>query len=220
MALFVGLAQGEESVKNILKHARQVLWTTGRAGLAPSLIQHITCPYREGPDIICARSDTDSPAYLIRRPGSDPKYKTLPTTKDVEDTLATPECDTPPYDRTSRNSFRNKLEGFEIPNDTRHLNKSMHNLVHSYLSGTMSLLTTAANDPLFMVHHSFIDKLFEDWYQNHTSAKYPDSDDMNKSQREQELMAPFFHLRTNDYCWGKDTKDLGYRYREHSLHQP
>lgn len=38
-------------------------------------------------------------------------YKTLPTTEDVEDTMATPLFDTPPFDITSRNSFRNTLEG-------------------------------------------------------------------------------------------------------------
>lgn len=45
-----------------------------------------------------------------------------------------------------------------IPRDSRHLNASMHNLVHRYLNGTMSLVPTAANDPIFMLHHSFIDK--------------------------------------------------------------
>ncbi len=50
------------------------------------------------------------------------------------------------------------LPGFEIPNDSRHLNASMHNLVHRYLNGTMSLVPTAANDPIFLLHHSFTDK--------------------------------------------------------------
>lgn len=55
-------------------------------------------------------------------------------------------------------SFSLATPGFDIPKDSRHLNASMHNLVHRYLNGTMSLVPTAANDPIFMLHHSFIDK--------------------------------------------------------------
>ncbi|XP_056232169.1 tyrosinase-like [Seriola aureovittata] len=175
------------------------------------------CPFQESLGIICIHTDASAPAYLIRNPGKDPIYNTLPTAGDVEDTMATPLFDTPPFDKTSRNSFRNKLEGFEMPDDSRHLNASMHNLVHRYLNGTMSLVPTAANDPIFMLHHSFIDKLLERWLQDHGEATYPDSDQVPPAQRAQAYMAPFFPLRTNNYYWGRDTNSLGYSYREHSL---
>uniref|UniRef100_A0A3B5BA76 Tyrosinase copper-binding domain-containing protein n=1 Tax=Stegastes partitus TaxID=144197 RepID=A0A3B5BA76_9TELE len=175
------------------------------------------CPFQESLGIICIHSDAAGPAHLIRNPGKDPVYKTLPTAADVEDTMATLLFDTPPYDKTSRNSFRNKLEGFEFPSDSRNLNASMHNLVHRYLNGTMSLVPTAANDPIFMLHHSFIDKLLERWLQNHSEAAYPDSDQVHPAQRAQAYMAPFFPLRTNNYFWGRDTQSLGYSYKEHSL---
>ncbi|GAA6219640.1 tyrosinase-like [Lates japonicus] len=131
--------------------------------------------------------------------------------------MATPLFDTPPFDITSKNSFRSKLEGFQIPSDSRHLNASMHNLVHRYLNGTMSLVPTAANDPIFMLHHSFIDKLLERWLQDHSEATYPESDQVHPAQRAQAYMAPFFPLRTNSYYLGRDTKSLGYSYKEHSL---
>lgn len=177
------------------------------------------CPFQESLGVICIHSDA-SDAHLIRNPGKDPMYKTLPTTEDVEDTMATPLFDTPPFDRTSKKSFRNKLEGFEIPDDYRHLNASMHNLIHRYLNGTMSLVPTAANDPIFMLHHSFIDKLLDGWLQQDSSkATYPDSDQVHPAQRAQAFMAPFFPLRTNNYYWGRDTQSLGYSYREHSLYR-
>ncbi len=69
------------------------------------------CPFQESLGIICVPSDASDPAHLIRNPGKDPMYKTLPTAEDVEDTAATPLFDTLPFDTTSRNSFRNKLEG-------------------------------------------------------------------------------------------------------------
>uniref|UniRef100_A0A3P8TXL8 Tyrosinase copper-binding domain-containing protein n=1 Tax=Amphiprion percula TaxID=161767 RepID=A0A3P8TXL8_AMPPE len=178
------------------------------------------CPYQESLGIICIHSDAAGPAHLIRNPGKDPVYKTLPTAADVEDTMATALFDTPPFDKTSRKSFRNKLEGFEFPSDSRDLNASMHNLVHRYLNGTMSLVPTAANDPIFMLHHSFVDKLLETWLQDHGEATYPDSDHVHPAQRAQAYMAPFFPLRTNNYYWGRDTQSLGYSYKEHSLSRP
>uniref|UniRef100_A0A672H0N2 Tyrosinase n=1 Tax=Salarias fasciatus TaxID=181472 RepID=A0A672H0N2_SALFA len=115
------------------------------------------CPFQESLGIICLNTNASEAAHLIRNPGKDPVFKTLPTAADVKDAMASQLFDTPPYDTTSKNSFRNKLEGFEIPSDSRRLNSSMHNLVHRYLNGTMSLVPTAANDPIFMLHHSFID---------------------------------------------------------------
>ncbi|XP_053174449.1 tyrosinase-like [Scomber japonicus] len=175
------------------------------------------CPFQESLAIICIHTDASDPPHLIRNPGKDPVYKTLPTAEDVEEIMKTSVFDTPPFDHTSKNSFRCKLEGFDIPKDSRHLNASMHNLVHRYLNGTMSLVPTAANDPIFMLHHSFIDKLFERWLLNHSDATYPDSDVVHPSQRAQAYMAPFFPLRTNNYYLGMDTQSLGYRYVEHLL---
>uniref|UniRef100_A0A3B4TVV9 Tyrosinase-like n=1 Tax=Seriola dumerili TaxID=41447 RepID=A0A3B4TVV9_SERDU len=166
------------------------------------------------------RPDDPSPAPITRKPGMDPTADTLPNMGDVNDTLGTDNYDTTPYNSRSRNSFRSKLEGFDIPRDSRHLQSSMHNLVHDYLNGTMSHLPTAANDPLFMVHHSFVDKLLEEWLQCHKNASYPESGEIHKAQRGGAFMAPFFPLRTNDWYWDKDTLSLGYSYREHSIPHP
>ncbi|XP_071318219.1 tyrosinase-like [Trachinotus anak] len=174
------------------------------------------CVLDEGLAMICSRPDDPAPAPLSRRPGMDPNANTLPTIADVEETVATENYDTPPYDRHSRNSFRSKLEGFDVTHDSPHLKSSMHNLVHNYFNGTMSHLPTAANDPMFMVHHSFIDKILEEWVQRHKNASYPESEVIHPAQRKEAYMAPFFPLRTNGYYWDKDTITLGYRYIEHS----
>ncbi|KAM3877069.1 tyrosinase-like [Diretmus argenteus] len=173
--------------------------------------------WEESLGIICIQSNTSEPGYLIRNPGKDPMFKTVPTTEDIQDIMAAESFDTPPFDPTSRNSFRNKLEGFDIPQDSRHLNASLHNLIHRYLNGTMSLVPTAANDPIFMVHHCFIDKLLERWLKDHSDATYPGSDQVHPAQRAQAYMVPFFPLRTNSFFWGRYTQSLGYGYKEHSL---
>ena len=38
-----------------------------------------------------------------------------------------------------------------------------HNAVHIWFSGTMSRTDRAANDPIFMSHHAYIDSIFEMW---------------------------------------------------------
>ena len=38
-----------------------------------------------------------------------------------------------------------------------------HNWVHLWTGGSMATLEEAANDPLFYVHHAYIDKLWTDW---------------------------------------------------------
>jgi len=38
-----------------------------------------------------------------------------------------------------------------------------HNAVHIWLGGTVAEVDSAVNDPIFFVHHSFIDSLLERW---------------------------------------------------------
>ena len=36
---------------------------------------------------------------------------------------------------------------------------SMHNALHIYMNGTMSQVPGSANDPIFLLHHAFVDRL-------------------------------------------------------------
>lgn len=36
---------------------------------------------------------------------------------------------------------------------------SMHNALHIYMNGTMSQVQGSANDPIFLLHHAFVDRL-------------------------------------------------------------
>ncbi|XP_078514931.1 tyrosinase-like [Lissotriton helveticus] len=114
---------------------------------------------------------------LQRSPGADPSIPSLPTVKDVEDTLKWDQYDTPPYDTSANNSFRNVLEGFMSPSDGVTEQLSMHSLVRLFMGGSMSQDTICSADPLFLLHHAYIDKLFETWIQKRgaTSAMYPTS---------------------------------------------
>jgi len=45
----------------------------------------------------------------------------------------------------------------------------MSHAVHLWLDGTMSLIETSANDPIFVSHHIFMDSLFEVWLRKGTN---------------------------------------------------
>ncbi|CAH2226299.1 tyrosinase-like [Pelobates cultripes] len=106
------------------------------------------------PDCVCQR------ANLIRKPGYSPSAR-KPGRADVTAVLGISTYDTPPYSTASEHSFRNCLEGFRSPRDGVTAQTSLHNLWHVYLGGIMSIVPISANDPAFLMHHCFVDKLFE-----------------------------------------------------------
>ncbi|MEZ5412152.1 MAG: tyrosinase family protein [Acidimicrobiales bacterium] len=107
---------------------------------------------------------------LVRGLGS--VVETLPTAKNVSDTLSALLYDASPFSSDpSLASFRNMLEGWHVP-DGQSL-PGMHNRVHDWVggeSGTM-LYGSSPNDPVFFLHHANIDRLWAIWQEAH-----PDKD--------------------------------------------
>lgn len=155
--------------------------------------------------------DQNQMEKLHRKPGADPRVRSLPSFQDVEDTLKWTDFDTPPYNTQSQRSFRNALEGFLRPSDGTTLGRYMHNLVHVYLGGTMSQVPISSNDPIFLLHHSFVDKILEEWLRRHngTPDHYPENEVLG--QRPDDCAIPFFPCQ-----WNKDflrsSSELGYKY--------
>ena len=76
-----------------------------------------------------------------------------------------------------------------------------HNRLHGLVGGTMALSTSPA-DPLFWLHHGFIDKLWADWQILHPGV--------NPSNMTTTLQpAPIMTRKVSDVI---DTKTLGYVY--------
>ncbi|XP_068110853.1 tyrosinase-like [Hyperolius riggenbachi] len=144
---------------------------------------------------------------LHRKPGANPSARKPPTFQDVEDTLKWRKFDTPPYDITSRYSFRNALEGFMRPSDGTTRERNMHNLVHVFLGGTMSQVPISSNDPMFLLHHCFVDKIFEEWLRRHNATvdSYPDND--VPGQGATECSTPYFPCYRN-----KDLLNRSYKF--------
>jgi hypothetical protein len=73
--------------------------------------------------------------------------------------------------------------------------------VHNAVGGTMGTSTSPA-DPLFWLHHGFIDKLWADWEATHGGANPPNGSET--------LQPPPIMTRTVNQVLS--TRDLGYVY--------
>lgn len=89
----------------------------------------------------------------------------LPSATDVTTAIAVTPYDAAPYDAAPTTlGFRNRAEGwFNGP--------QLHNRVHVWVGGSMNP-SSSANDPVFFLHHCFIDKMWADWQAAHPGLGY------------------------------------------------
>ena len=93
----------------------------------------------------------DGRSYLRRDLGT--AVRLLPTRAEVDSVLAMATYDIAPWNSAS-DGFRNHLEGWRGVN--------LHNRVHVWVGGQMGT-GVSPNDPVFWLHHAYIDKLWADW---------------------------------------------------------
>ncbi|XP_058162144.1 tyrosinase [Dasypus novemcinctus] len=153
---------------------------------------------------------------LLRNPGNHDRARTprLPSSADVEFCLNLTQYDSGSMDKTSNFSFRNTLEGFASPMTgvADAGQSSMHNALHIYMNGTMSQVPASANDPIFLLHHAFIDSIYEQWLRRHQPPKevFPEANAPIGHNRDS-YMVPFIPLyRNGDFFIS--SRDLGYDY--------
>lgn len=91
---------------------------------------------------------------------------TLPTDEDRKLAMGERFYDIPNYDRSPFTiGFRNRLEGWVTQRGdarVRFPGSQLHNRVHVWVGGNM-LPMTSPDDPVFFLHHCFVDKLWADW---------------------------------------------------------
>lgn len=114
----------------------------------------------------------DDRDFLVRDFGT---IAPLPTPKELQDTLALPVYDCPPWNYTSGhtppyNSFRNHLEGYAKFEWEANFGK-LHGAGHSWVGGHMVYIGSP-NDPVFFLHHCFIDKLWAMWQKRHPDVPH------------------------------------------------
>jgi tyrosinase len=143
--------------------------------------------------------------YLRREFGTD--AGSLPTPASVGAVRNETPYDVAPWDETSPSGFRNQLEGWTGP--------GLHNRVHRWVGGSM-LPITSPNDPVFFLHHCFVDKLWAEWQAKFPDEGYLPSSGAHAGHNLNDLMPPW----SNPWQpWNKvrpadvlDHHALGYRY--------
>ena len=92
---------------------------------------------------------------------------------------------------------------------------NMHGLVHAYLGGHMSVGGPSANDPVFFLHHSNVDRIYERWLQkyNGTPPSYHPISGGPPGHNLNDYIVPMFPLKKIADFY-KESKELGYIYDE------
>lgn len=92
--------------------------------------------------------------------------KTLPTKDDVKLLFEEVVCDAPPWNSAASTiGFRNRLEGWVTKTGDYRIKTDgvqLHNRVHVWIGGTMAR-PVSPGDPVFFLHHCFVDKIWVDW---------------------------------------------------------
>ena len=156
----------------------------------------------------------------------------LPNRVEVQIAIAAPCYDVADangkYSRTSpRQSFRNRMEGWRITCSAVHCTSSatarfsVHNTVHDWVGGQMGETPSAANDPIFSLHHCNVDRILESWIQRFVKGnsnplflpEYVPVSGGHPGHNRDDYMVPFFPL-VRAVQWYRIAEELGYTYDE------
>ena len=176
-------------------------------------------------------SDLTKPCYPnitragLKRDTDDEKEKkvkeqgytmTFPTKTDVNFALRFETFDLPPYNKESSCNFRNILEGyvstktgFRLPNV-----HGLHNRVHIVVGGEMGDVPSASNDPIFPLHHAFVDRIYEKWLRKfNKSANVLSTYDAPIGHNRDDVIVPLFPVYTHQQMF-KKSFEFGYDYQD------
>ncbi|WP_068326427.1 tyrosinase family protein [Psychrobacter sp. P2G3] len=107
---------------------------------------------------------------LVRNFGSRRNTPNLPTQADIDEIQQISTYDSGNFD-TSSVGYRGANEGRIPVNGKTPPPSNTHALVHEWIAGSM-MLGTSPNDPVFFLHHCFVDKLWADWQALHPTVPY------------------------------------------------
>ena len=80
------------------------------------------------------------------------------------------------------------------------------------VGGMMEDVPSASNDPLFHLHHSFIDRIFEKWLRKHKKdASVLSEFDAPIGHNKKDVIVPLFPVYTHEDMFRK-SYDFGYDY--------
>jgi len=109
-----------------------------------------------------------------------------------------------------REGVCNDLQGDDKP-DWRFF--ELHNRLHVYVGGTMADIVISSNDPIFYLHHSNVDRMYETWLQKYDGPYEPRSFsyEVTPGHNLHESLIMLFPRITN-IDMHKKSNELGYKY--------
>ncbi|GGW36942.1 tyrosinase [Streptomyces lucensis JCM 4490] len=131
--------------------------------------QVMTGPFAYAAGHWTLREGVTDAAFLTRDLGGSDDHLELPTGGELRRALDDPVYDAWPWNSTVRHGFRNKLEGWG--SGTGSASWHNHNRVHRWVGGAM-LGGASVNDPVFWLHHAFVDLQWHRWQSAHRDGRY------------------------------------------------
>ncbi|MEU3250146.1 tyrosinase family protein [Streptomyces sp. NPDC006997] len=142
-----------------------LLGGTGR----PSDLRVTTGPFAHAEGDWPLRENVTDADFLTRDLGRPRDPIDLPTAAELEWAMKDPAYDSAPWDSTAGQGFRNKLEGWGGGRGKGAWRN--HNRVHRWVGGVM-VGGASVNDPVFWLHHAFVDLLWSRWQRRHRDHRY------------------------------------------------
>ncbi|AZJ20061.1 tyrosinase [Bacillus wiedmannii bv. thuringiensis] len=157
---------------------------------------------------------------LMRQFGGGIQNFNLPTKEDLAMALGEVFYDTPPYNVSPFTlGFRNRIEGWVTKrgdNQVKTDGTQLHNRVHVWVGGSMVPMTSP-NDPVFLLHHCFVDKVWADWQERRAKDEmspkpnYAPEKDGPPGHNLDDIMKPWNCKKIRDVL---DISELGYSYEQ------
>lgn len=144
----------------------------------------------------------------------DYRYNSFPGTHEIQFTLSRKSFYLPQRteDVGKCRGFHQALEGFCGSPEANGDHMYMHNRVHNMVSGSFCCAATAANDPLFLLHHSQVDRIMQVWFEHYRPrvTEYPNHGVEPGSCRECNIIGFIPTIRNVQMF--VDMRDLGIHY--------
>ena len=141
---------------------------------------------------------------------------TFPTTEEVNFALRFETFDLPPYGKESSCNSKNILEGYASTKTGYRLPNvhTLHNQVHIVVGGVMGDVPSASNDPIFPLHHSFVDRIYEKWLRKfNKDASVLSSYDAPIGHNKDDVIVPLYPVYTHQQMF-KKSFEFGYDYED------
>jgi len=190
--------------------------------------------YFEGWYVICTAEQTNNLLTMcdptVQQPGlerstkkeKDDKAKTqgytmtFPSKDEVNFALRFETFDLPPYGKESSCNFKNILEGYASTKTGYRLPNvhTLHNQVHIVVGGAMGDVPSASNDPIFPLHHSFVDRIYEKWLRKYNKdASVLSVFDAPIGHNRHDVIVPLYPLYTHQQMF-KKSSEFGYEFED------